>query len=76
MAEKVLVTCFVAMNEEGSYVVVTDESEAMLKLGEDEGGSLARVVKVSLMMAPPEMTEVKGEVPDEAGEVGELTAAE
>jgi hypothetical protein len=75
MDEKVEVTCFVAMNESGEYVVVTDEDDALSELGAQQGGNFGRVVKVTLMMAPPEVVEVKGEVPDDAGTVGELTVA-
>lgn len=61
------VELFVAMNEEGDWVVVTDESQALTELGEQQGGYHARVVKVTVKMRPPVMTETAIEVPDEAG---------
>lgn len=43
MAEKYEVELWVAMNEDGGYSVVTDESEALTKLAEEQGGYTARV---------------------------------
>ena len=65
--EKTNCEIWIAMNEDGGWVVVTDESEALSTLGEDEGGYLGRVVKVTVKMAPPKMTEASVDVPDEAG---------
>jgi hypothetical protein len=58
---------FVAINEDSGWVVCTDESEALEKLAEDEGGYHARVVKLIVKMSPPIMTEAEITVPDEAG---------
>jgi hypothetical protein len=72
--EKHLVEVFIAMNEDGDWIVVADESEALTKLAEEVGGYQARVVKVAVKMAPPVMTEAEIEVPDEAGETQEMKA--
>jgi hypothetical protein len=72
---KIRCEIFIAMNEDGEYIVHTDESEVLNKLGEDEGGYQARVVKITVKMAPPQMTEAEVEVPDEAGETKELETA-
>jgi hypothetical protein len=65
---KISCEVFLAINEDGGYVVVKDESEALEKLAEDEGGYHARVVKLTIKITPPQMTEAEVEVPDEAGE--------
>lgn len=70
--EKHLVEVFIAMNEDGGYIVTTDESEALSQLAEIEGGYHARVVKLTVRMAPPQMTEAEIEVPDEAGETKQI----
>ena len=72
--EKTTVEIFIAMNEDGDFVVVKDESEALELLASDCGGYLARVVKITVNMAPPVMAEAKVEVPDEAGETKEIEA--
>lgn len=69
---KIACEIYVAMNEDGGYVVHIDESEVLNRLAEDEGGYMARVVKVTVKMAPPQMTEAEVEVPDEAGETKAL----
>jgi hypothetical protein len=67
-------TCemWIAMMEDGDWVVATDESEALSKLAEDVGGYTARVVKVTVKMAPPIIPEVEVEVPEEAGTTSEI----
>jgi hypothetical protein len=75
MTNKVTCEIFVAMNEEGDWVVVADESDALSKLAEDAGGYHARVVKITAKIAPPVMTEAAVEVSNEAGETTELEAA-
>jgi hypothetical protein len=72
MADKVSCEVFIAMNEEGDWVVTNDESEALSKLAEEMGGYHGRVVKVTIRMAPPVMTETECDVPDEAGETKEI----
>jgi hypothetical protein len=70
-------TCevFIAMNEDGDWIVETDESDAMSKLQEDAGGYHCRIVKLTVKMAPPVMTEAEITVPDEAGQTVEAAAA-
>ena len=71
-------TCevFIAMNNDGGWIITTDETEALEKLGEDEGlGYRARVVKLIVKMSPPTMTEVSVNVPDEAGQTVETEVA-
>jgi hypothetical protein len=71
MTDKKTCEIFIAMNEDGDYVVCTDESEALEKLAEDQGG-WPRVIKVIVKMSPPVMTEATIEVSDEAGTVQSL----
>jgi hypothetical protein len=70
-----VVTCeiLIAMNEDGDYVVVTEESEALSKLAEYCGGYHARVVKLNVTMTPPAMTVANIAVPDADTEQPEIT---
>ena len=70
-ADKIPVTVeiFIAMNEDGGYVVSKDESDVLELLTENEGGWRARVVKLNVKMTPPQLDEVNVVVPDEAGKV-------
>jgi hypothetical protein len=74
MSEKIECTVFIAMNEDGDFVVVTDESDALSTLNDDVGGYSARIVKVVVKMTPPTMTEATVDVPDEAGETTKIEA--
>jgi hypothetical protein len=75
MSDKVECEIFVAMNEESDWVVVAEESEALEKLANEAGGYQARVVKVTVKMSPPAMSEASVEVPDEAGETQKVEAS-
>lgn len=61
------VVLFIAMNEEGDWVVNSEESEVLNQLAEDQGGYQARVVKITVKMRPPVMAEASVTVPDDAG---------
>jgi hypothetical protein len=74
MTDKVTCEIFIAMNEDGGWIVCTDDSEALSNLAESEGGYHARVVKLTVKMTPPAMTEAEVDVPDEAGETKEIEA--
>jgi hypothetical protein len=74
MSEKIECSVFIAMNEDGDFVVVTDESDALMKLSEDVGGYCARIVKVVVKMTPPTVTETTVNVPDEAGKTAKVEA--
>lgn len=74
-AKKVEIELFIAMNEDGGWVVTSDESEALSDLGANEGGYIGRVVKIKVKLAPPVMTEATVDVADEAGETTEIEAA-
>jgi hypothetical protein len=65
--KKINCEIYLAMNEDGGWIVTNDEGEALSALAENEGGWLARVVKVTVKMAPPVMAEATVDVPDEAG---------
>jgi hypothetical protein len=77
MTNKTEIEIFIAMNEDGDFVAVKEESEALELLASDCGGYHARVVKLTVKMAPPQATEATVDVPDEAGETTaiESTAA-
>ena len=59
---------FLAINEDGGFVVCKDESDVLQMLSEDEGGWHARVVKLVVKMTPPQAQEITVTVPDTAGE--------
>jgi len=69
------ITLFVAMNEDGEWEADADASEATNRVAENSGGTMVRVVQVTLTLSPPVMSEVEGTVPDQAGETVELKAA-
>lgn len=62
-----LVELWVAMNEHGDWVVVTEESDALNELAAERGGSVARLIKVSLDMTAPTIDEVNVTVADKVG---------
>ena len=66
-----LIDCelWLAMNEDGDWIVTNDEGEALERLAEDAGGYQARVVKVTVKMSPPAMAEATVTIPDDAGEL-------
>lgn len=67
MTNQVDVELFIAMNEDGAWIVTNDESDALSNLAENEGGYMARVVKVVVKMTPPVMSEAAVTIADEAG---------
>ena len=75
-----LVTCeiYIAMNEDGGYVVGKDETDILERLAEDEGGWNARIVKVEVRMAPPTLTipAATVEIGDDVGKVEMIPQAE
>jgi hypothetical protein len=72
---KIDVELYIAMNEDGGWIVTNDESDTIGTLAENEGGNLARVVKVTVKMTPPTLDEATVDIPDSAGSV-EATAGE
>lgn len=79
MRDPVECELWLAMNEEGDWVVTRDgANEAHEKLNEDVGGNSCRVARVVVKMSPPvdpeaeDATEV--EVPDEVAEPATATA--
>jgi hypothetical protein len=74
MTNRVNCEIFIAMNEEGDWIVTHDESDALNQLSNDVGGYQARVVKVTVTMAPPVMAEAEIEIPEEAGKEVETKA--
>lgn len=71
---KVEVEIYIAMNEDGAWIVTNDESDALTTLNAFVGGYCGRVVKLTVKMAPPVMSEAEVDVADEAGETTELEA--
>jgi hypothetical protein len=74
MRDKVECEIFVAMNEEGDWVVVSEESEALERLANEVGGYQARIAKIIVKMSPPVMAEATVKVADEAGETQKIEA--
>lgn len=74
MTDNTLVECeiYVAMNEDGDWIVTSEIDEAINTLGEHAGGYQVRIVKVIVKMSPPVMTEATVEIPDEAGNTEKL----
>jgi hypothetical protein len=64
---------FIGMSETGDWVVGLSETEVLYHLC-DRGSHQARIVKVTVKMAPPVMAEAEVTVPDDAGQIVEATA--
>jgi len=64
---RTLVEVWVSMNEDGFAEVGTTEEEAAERLMESQGGHRCRSVMLSVLMLPPQVTEVSVTVPDEIG---------
>lgn len=71
-------TCeiFLAMNEHGDWVTEYDESDALTKLQEDQGGYHCRIVKVVVHMTPPVMHTAEVTMADENGVTRAMSAHE
>ena len=76
MPDKVEAEIFIAMNEDGDYVVSADENEVLELFDSDVGGICRKVVKLTAKITPPVVEEVSVDVPDTAGETTEVEAAE
>jgi hypothetical protein len=74
MPDKISCEIFIACNEDDDWIVTHDESEALEKLAENAGGYQARVVKLTVKMTPPVMTETAVDIPDEAGSTQAIEA--
>jgi hypothetical protein len=64
---RTLAEIWISMSEDGSYEVGTTEEEAAERLMESQGGHRCRSVMLSVLMLPPQVTEVSVTVPDEIG---------
>jgi len=56
------------MNEDGFFEVGCSEEEAAERMMESEGGRRCRTVMLTVLMLPPQVTEVSVVVPDEHGQ--------
>ena len=68
MTEPVECEIWLAMNEDGDWIVTCDEADALNELGAQQGGNIGRVVKLVVKMTPPQAQEITVTVPDTAGE--------
>jgi hypothetical protein len=57
---------WIAMNEDGDYVVAKDKDDAV-DLFNEECGGICRMIRLRVTMAPPEVAEIDLDVPNEAG---------
>jgi hypothetical protein len=58
---------WIAMNEDGEYVVAKDEDDAVDLFNDECGGISRRMIRLRVTMAPPEVAEIDVDVPHEAG---------
>ena len=72
---KTTIELFLAINEDGGWIVCKDESDALNDLAEQEGGYAARVVKLNVSVSLPTITETDVDVADEAHEETTAVAA-
>jgi hypothetical protein len=64
-----VIEVWIAMNESGEYEVGSDEDVAVERFDESIGGQMRRLVRLKVVMAPPEVTEVDVTVPKEVGQI-------
>jgi hypothetical protein len=75
MTELKTAELFIAMDSDGDWSSGSDENEAVDNYNTNIGGNLAlRVVKITVTMRPPEITEASVTVPNEAGQQVAATA--
>ena len=74
MPDKVEAEIFIAMNEDGNYVVSADDNEVLELFDSDVGGICRKVVKLTVKITPPEVEEVSVDIPDTAGETTQVEA--
>jgi hypothetical protein len=67
---------YLAINEDGGFVVCKDEEDALSKLGEDEGGYYGAVYKFTATVPAAGPRNFKIEIPEETEEKIELKAEE
>lgn len=60
---------YVVINESGDITADTDEGVAAERMDEEYGGTNRRVMKLTLVFAPPKPLEATVELPDQTGEV-------
>jgi hypothetical protein len=74
MTDKTTCELYIAMNEDGGWIVTADESEAMYRLNEEEGGYQCRIIKIVVKMTPPVIPAALVDVPDSSGTTVETEA--
>ena len=65
MTDKVQCEFYLAVNEDGGFVVVKDEEDALTKLGEDEGGYYGAIFKFTATVPAAGPRHFKLEVKEE-----------
>ena len=63
---------YLAINEDGAFVVCADEEDALSKLGEDHGGYHTQVYEITLKVAGARPLVISADVPEPKGEPAEL----
>jgi hypothetical protein len=69
MQDKIEIEFFAALNEDGEYDVSTDKDSVCDNLS----SGATRIVKFTLLMAPPEIKETKIELPGQSTADAEVT---
>ena len=67
MTEKIEIEYFLAIDEEGNTEIDTDATDAAARLAENWGGSVCRIIKLKMKVAPPVIEEAEIDIPDHAG---------
>jgi len=71
---KTACTFFLAIDENGKFVIQCERDDDLLSRLADDGGAFAAVYEVTLMVAAAKPKAVKVEIPEDTGETVELTA--
>jgi len=72
---RTLVEVWIAMNEDASYQVGTDQEEAATRLTETQGGFQCRTCRLTVAMTPPVAVEAAVTIPDDVGHVVDINTA-
>jgi hypothetical protein len=76
MSSKITAEVYVAINEEGDVETGCTLDEATVRLSENFGGQMVRVIRKLFLIAPPQIQDLCDEnVPDDEGDVTHLEQA-
>jgi hypothetical protein len=67
---------YLAINEDGEFVVTTEEDSALSNLADSEGGYYGQIYEINLKVAGAKAQVITAELPEPKGEAVEIAIAE